>query len=253
MAKQAPTTIPPVEFKALLYGPPGTGKTTFIGSGVHDARSWPGIIIDTENGTSSIRSKVRRLEISDIKTSVPQEGMYDVVKITEWDQITEVYNEIAEVGHYKLVSLDTISEAAYLCLDDIVQEERRTNPKRANDKEVPELQDYNVSLTRMRKVVRYFNNLPGHVIFGCSAGVDIHPRTKMPRAQPGLQGKLVIEMPHLVTTVGYFDVIEGGDRRLWVSADEKFIAKDRSEDRVLDIELVNPTLPQILNLLEGVK
>lgn len=242
-----------VEFKALLYGPPGTGKTTFIGSGVADERCWPGIIIDTENGTSSIRSKVRRLGIADIKEADPVPGKYDVVKVTEWDQITEVYNEIAESGRYKLVALDTLSEAAYLCLDDIVQYERRTNPKRASDKEVPELQDYNVSLTRMRKVVRYFNNLPGHVIFGCSAGMDVHPRTKMPRAQPGLQGKLVMEMPHLVTTVGYFDVMDDGNRRLFCSADEKFIAKDRSEDRTLDIELINPTLPQILDLLEGAK
>lgn len=241
-----------VEFKALLYGPPGVGKTTFVGSAASDPRCWPGLVLDLENGVSAIRSKTRRIKIDEIGKIEPETGKFDSVRVTEWNQLSEVFNNLMDhEGHYKLICIDTISEAAYQCLSDVIELERDNNSKRA-DKEVPEIQDYHVSLIRMRKLLRYFLNLDAHVILTCAATVNINPRTKMPRAEPAMQGKLILEVPHLVNTVGYFDVGPDGERQLYLNADEKFIAKDRSEEHVLGDMLENPTLPDVLNRLEGV-
>lgn len=239
-----------VEFKALLYGPPGVGKTTFVGSGATDPRCWPGIVLDLENGVLSIRSKTRKIKLEDIGKVDPEPGKFDSVKITSWSQLGEAYNAIADAETpYKLVCIDTLSEASYLCLAEIIDDERSKSSKR-EDKDAPEIQDYNVSLIRMRKLLRYFVNLDAHVILTSSAVVNINPRTKLPRAEPGLQGKMILEAPHLVSTTGYFDVTADKDRILYLDADEKFIAKNRTEGDSLGSELINPTLPQVLDLIE---
>jgi hypothetical protein len=78
---------------------------------------------------------------------------------------------------------------------------------------------------------------------------------------PNLTGKLVNEVPGLVDIVAYLAVIEEADedqnpisfRSLLVQPTGRFMAKARDEDGRLGDAIDHPTLPIVMDLLEGKK
>lgn len=238
--------------KAMFYSPPGHGKTTLLGTAAGDPRLCPMLILEFEGGSRSISSKIRKLSLDQLGQK-PSIDKIDVVPIREWEDFNVAYDYLAENDHpYRSTSLDSLTEVNYLNMSEAlifaVREDKRHDP------DIPEQRDYLRSAGQMRKLVRFFRNLPIHVFFTASAQMLQDPLTREQKAWPALAGKLAFEIPGLMEIVGYLAVVEDDNessRWLFVQPSGRFEAKDRTEGGKLGEYIINPTLPHILDLIEG--
>lgn len=246
--------------KMLVYAPSGYGKTYFIGSAVGDKRWMPMVLADFEGGIRSIRSKCIVIDPDEFADTPPSTKEIIVVRIRKWAD----FNAIAEVldsdsNPYRTLAIDSLSELNYLNLQENVHLAVKND--RGHDPDVPERQDYLRSGTQMRKLIRFFRDLPTHTIFTAQAADKENPQTKRMMVAPNLTGKLVNEVPGLVDIVAYLAVIEDADedqnpisfRSLLVQPTGRFMAKARDEDGRLGEAIDYPTLPLVMDLLEGKK
>ena len=123
-----------------------------------------------------------------------------------------------------------------------------------HDPDIPEQRDYLRSAGQMRRLVRFFRDLPIHVFFTASAAWLQDPQTRENKLWPSLTGKLAFEIPGLVEIVGYLAIVENEDkteRWLFTQPSGRFEAKDRTEGGKLGEYIIEPTIPKILDLIEG--
>jgi hypothetical protein len=241
--------------KMIVFSPAGHGKTTLLGTGVGDDRISPMLLLDFEGGLKSIKSKFKRIDINDLGKVPCDINMAHAVKIREWEDFNIVYNFLADDDHdYKSVGIDSLSEVNYLNLTTIVGEAIDAND--AHDKDIAYRDDYMRSIAQMRRLIRFFRDLPLHVFF-TSAALEVEDaRTRKMQYRPALTGRLVMELPGLVDTIGYLAVVEekgeeDSFRSLCVQPTERYMAKDRSEGGILGDYLDRPNLPWMLDILLG--
>lgn len=249
----------PDPLKMLIYSPAGHGKTFFCGTVIDtysreaDMRIWPFLLIDFEGGKKSIKSKTRALEVHEVGRRRPKPGKIDVVRIRKWEDFDYIYAFLeSKRNWYRGVGLDSLSEMNYLNLQTVVEGRRPSKIKSATSS--PEQNDYGVSGAQMRKLIRFFRDLPIHTILTAGTMDVTDARTKRPQVRPSLVGKLANEIPGIVDTVGYLAIVEDGDetyRCLFVQPREGFMAKDRSEGGTLGDYVSDPTLPKVLDILYG--
>lgn len=247
--------------KLLIYSPPGHGKTSLLGTVVGDKRLSPMLLIDFEAGVQSIRSKCRLLKLEQLGTVKPDVKMIDVVKVKTWDDFDFVHAFLAKGEHgYMSVALDSVSEMNYMNLQEAIEDGKIKDVR--HDPDVAEQRDYLRSATQMRKLIRSFRDLDLHTIFTCGSQEAQDPNTKLMQIRPALTGKLALEVPGLVDVVGYLAVSESDpdkdgnvtvSRILLTQPTGKYMAKDRSEGGKLSPMLVNPSLVNILDIMEGVE
>lgn len=232
----------------LIYAPAGHGKTYFLGTGVNDERVSPMLLLDFEAGVESIRSKVREIPVDKIGAPIP--GKIDVVRIKRWEDLETVYKMLLDgvVEKYKSIALDSLSEMNYLNLSTIVENAMMVNARHMQD--VAEMTDYLRSAFMMRKLIRGFRDLPVHSFFTAGVQEVTDPITKAPSVVPALNGKMALEVPGLVTIVGYLG-LDGERRILLTQPTSRFIAKDRTEGGKLGAYVENPTIPKIFDLIYG--
>ncbi|MHA1302219.1 MAG: ATP-binding protein [Candidatus Heimdallarchaeaceae archaeon] len=246
--------------KLIVFGPTGHGKTTLLASAtkMKDQRLAPTLLLDFEAGVQSIESLVHKISLEDLanKKVKPSVDRVDVVKIKSWSDFDIVYEYLAtnEDNPYRSVALDSLSEMNYLNLTSIVETGVQTNPR--HDPDIAYQDDYLKSAAQMRKLIRYFRDLPMHVFFSAAVKQMTDPRTKQTQYWPSLIGQLALEIPGLLTIVGYLAVVtevkEGQEvqyRALFTQPTEGIIAKDRTEGGKLGGMVVEPTLPKILDLV----
>lgn len=241
----------PIKF--LVYAPPGHGKTTLLGTVVGDERISPMLLLEFEGGTRSIRSKVRKIEIAELGKIKPSVDVIDVVSIQDWDDFTTVYEFLSERDHdYLSIGLDSLSEMNYLNLTTAL--DTATKEDRKHDPDILEQRDYLRSSNQMKKLIRYFRDLPMHVFITASAQQSQDPRTKETKLGPSLTGKLAFEIPGLLEIVGYLAIVEldSGENQRWlfVQPTGRFEAKDRTEGGKLGEYVAEPTLSKIFDLIE---
>lgn len=236
--------------KMLFYSPAGHGKTTLLGTAIGDPRLCPMLFLDFEAGTKSIKSKIKKIDLDDLGEIEPEIGKAHKVRIKEWEDFNVIYNFLASEEHgYQSVAIDSLTEVNYLNLITIIGKEVNLGD---HDPDIAYQEDYLRSIAQMRKLIRFFRDLPMHVFFSAGASEFVDARTKKMQYRPGLTGKLTLELPGLVDTIGYLAVIDEEDetfRCLFVQPTEKFMAKDRSEGGVLGDEIEDPTLPGLLDTL----
>ena len=240
--------------KMLFYSPAGHGKTTLLGTAIGDPRLCPMLFVDFEAGTKSIKSKIKRIDLDQLGKITPEVGKAHAVRVKEWEDFNVVYNFLAndDTHGYQAVAIDSLTEVNYLNLTTIIGHEVEFGKE--HDPDIAYQEDYLRSIAQMRKLIRFFRDLPMHVFFTAGAMEFTDARTKKMQYRPGLTGKLVMELPGLVDTIGYLAVIDEDEetfRCLFVQPTEKFMAKDRSEGGVLGDEIDEPTLPDILDMLLG--
>lgn len=240
--------------KALIYSPAGHGKTVLLGTGAGDPRLSPMLIADFEGGVRSIASKIHLVKLAELGKAKPTLDKIDVVRIQSWNDFDDLYDFLdSDKNPYKSIGLDSLSEMNYLNLQTVVGQAATDNTR--HDPDVAQQQDYLRSQAQMRKLIRFFRDLNMHVIFAAGALEAREPRTKKYQFRPALVGQLVKEIPGLVDTLGYLAIVEEENgntyRALFVQPTERFMAKDRSEGGKLGEYIVNPTLPMILDILEG--
>jgi len=249
----SPSTVEEIyagyQMRLLVYAPPGHGKTTLFGTALGDERFDPILLLDFDAGTSSIISKCRQIEIDDLGS--PIEGKIDVINITTWEDFDRVYAFLLDhADAYRTVGIDSLSETNYLCLQHCqsLAVERAKSSNRVRDPDIPEQQDYQRDAILMRRLVRFFRDLGLHLV------MTAHRAEDGGKLSPLLVGRLREELPALVETVGYLglDEADGEVVRILITAPTlRFFAKDRSEGGKLGSEVVNPTLPKLLDMLQG--
>jgi hypothetical protein len=240
--------------KALWYSPPGHGKTTLLGTAVGDKRVSPMLLLEFEAGTRSIESKIRKIKLEELGAKKPTIDKIDVVSIQTWADFDIAYDFLLEGNHdYKSVGLDSLSEINWLNMSEALR--IAMTEDRKHDPDIPEQRDYLRSAGQIRKLVRFFRNLPLHVFFTSNAQWLQDPQTRDNKLWPSLTGKLAFEIPGLVEIVGYLAIVDEEDdktsRWLFVQPTGRFEAKDRTEGGKLGEYIVEPTIPKIFDLIEG--
>jgi len=255
--KRQPVTVTD-PLKMLVYAPSGHGKTYLAGTAVGDARLMPMVIADFEGGTRSIRSKTVIVPLEEFAEYVPTMDKIVVVRIKHWEDFDTLYEVVhSPENPYRTLVIDSLSELNYLILSEVVAVAVKSD--RGHDPDVPERQDYLRSSTQMRKLIRFFRDLDMNTIFTAQANEKENPQTKRMQAVPNLTGKLVYEVPGLVDIVAYLGVMDDADaegepitvRSLLVQPTGRFMAKARDEGGRLGDAVESPTLPKVLDLLDG--
>jgi hypothetical protein len=252
----------------MVYGPPGVGKTTLMGSGVNDDRIWPMLIMDYEGGTIAIDSLVNRVSLEDFIAGeiTPTSGKIDVIQPTSLADISKVYAYLGNKPNpYKALVIDSLSEINQLALMSATGNDKKATTTALTDVTMPQIKDYGNTATMLRTLVRALRNLSLHRFYVCGAKTGDNPATQLQQLMPALVGQLTLDIPAIVTVVGFLRVYEVVDeegkpvtdendkqmtvRVLHTEGTDRLVAKDRTERGKLGGEIENPTLTTVMDLL----
>jgi hypothetical protein len=182
--------------KTLVYGAAGTGKTSLI-SNMPTA-----LILSAESGLLSLQgSDLAYIEINSVS---------DLREAYKWLVGSQ------EAKHFESVALDSISEMAELSL---AQNLAVNKDGRAA---------YGSMGNEMTTVIRYFRDLPLHVLFiaKLDKGTDELGRITYSPGMPGQ--KLSQSLPYFFDEVLALRCTTTGERELLCQPDSLWLAKDRS-------------------------
>ena len=236
--------------KMMIYGNSGVGKTDLLGTAINDPRLRPVLWIDLEGGTRTIRSKCRYLK-STPELGKPEPGKIDVIRITQWRQMQEIYNFLFDARYqakrevYKSLCMDSLTEINYLCLRHA--QGLSTTPK--IDPTVPEQRDYLKASTMMKTMLRSLRDLEGLNVF-LSALPQLKAEdegSSLAYLKPSLIGKLADEAVAIVEFTGYLRTRNGSKREIIFQPEGRIIAKERSERNSWIGKIEDPTLTKILD------
>lgn len=229
----------------LVYGRPGVGKTVLAGTAEDDPRLCRVLVLDIEGGVLSISARGKNL---------------DVTRIRSMEDFADVYEYLYEGDHpYQCVVIDSLTEVQKLAMTEIMLAVADARPDR--DPDIASRQEWGKNIEQVRKLVRYFRDLPIHTVFTCLEQEIQDESTGDMFIRPSLPGKLAGEIGGFVDIVGRLSIrtrrdgeedeegtaqITGSSthRVLQVQPTGKVDAKDRSD--ALDPEYVDPTLSMIL-------
>jgi phage nucleotide-binding protein len=223
----------------LIYGEAGAGKTHLIGTAADDHRLRPVLIFDIEGGMVTLKDK------PDI----------DVISVRSIKEVEEKYNTLYhsiknEEIYYKTIGIDSLTELADLDMRSAMREAYNKNPETVHI-DVPSPREWGIVRNHIRLIVRAFRDLPCHVVFTASLGIDAK-ENQPPKYQPGFAGKLVREVPGFTDIVGYYRPrMIGGEitRTLQVQGTDRVVAKDRTG--ALGGSVTDPTLSMMWDIIEG--
>lgn len=215
----------------ILYGDPGVGKTVLSGSADEVEAMSPTLLIDVEGGTFSLRAFHPDVAI---------------VRVTSWQDMQTIYDELRRGTKYKTVILDSLTEIQKFSMQQIMLDVVKADSSR--DPEVPSVREWGKSGEQIRRLVRGFRDLEMNVIFTALVNQDRNPKTGKVTYRPSLPGKLAAEVPGYVDLVLYMykKEIEGEQHRcLLTAATDEYVCKDRSNN--LPPVMIEPTMEEIFN------
>lgn len=188
---------PDRKVKALIFGPPGHGKTHFLGTAALDERTKPIAILDFEGG------------VLDVLTGLPGEGKDWVhIPIRTWDDFNEAYERLRENEEgFKSCAIDSLSETHVFILMNLLDTTKDKREAKGDSPDLIQQGDYGIGLVQLRRLVRYFRDLPVHTFYTAHHKDDIDPREGITKTV-NLAGKAAIEIPGLMTVVGYLALSE---------------------------------------------
>lgn len=227
-------------YNILIYGDSGSGKTRLAGSADAVAGMRPVLVIDIEGGTETL------------KHTYPD---VDVVRVTTWKKMQEVYNELADGNSgYNTVILDSLTEIQKFSMYNIMEELTAKSPERSAD--VPSMREWGINLEQTRRLVRGFRDLDMHTVIVSLARHEKNEKTGVTSTQPSLSGKMAGEVAAFLDVVVFLYVkqIGAGDeqrnvRFLLSQKTETHIAKDRTNK--LPQVLEEPTMQKIHDYMRG--
>ncbi len=207
---------------ALIYGEGGTGKTTLAASIADVERFCPVLHLNIENGADSIASR----------------DNIDVVDIDTINELQAVFSELHAKSclDYRTIIVDNLTEAQAQGFEHILKTEKSRDfvgfdgASWANGA-------FNRSSEQMRKLVRYFRDLPVYTIF--VAWEKDYSDSGAPDIGPHFTKTFGKEAPGLVNDV-YRLSVKNGERILQTGRTDRASAKDRTG--LLPTVIKNPTM-----------
>jgi hypothetical protein len=227
----------------LFYGPYGAGKTLLAGSSDEVPEMRKVLFLDIEGGTFTLQHKF---------------GNTDVLRITNWNQMQGIYDELKAGLHteYQTIVVDSLTEAQVFNLDEVMRQLVALKPDRNED--IPDIREWQINQKQTKKFVRLFRDLPATVIMTALMKEEKDKQSSKVVRGPDLPGKLAGQIPALFDEVFYLYVkkmeLPGDEeprshRLLLTGATEDTRAKDRS-GRLPQV-IADPTMKIIWNLMLG--
>lgn len=216
----------------LIYGEGGTGKTTLAASATEVPELCPVLHLNIENGADSIKAN----------------GDITIVDIDSIKELQDVYNELHHTrgAGFRTCVVDNLTEAQSQGLDHILKIGR-------NDFDFVDFDGasfsngaWNRSSEQMRKLMRYFRDLPMFTTF--IAWERDYSETSKPDYGPHFTKTFGKEAPGLVNDC-YRLRVEGGKRILQTNRTDRVAAKDRT--RTLPAQIVEPTMKKVHDYWTG--
>lgn len=224
---------------ALIFGPPGHGKTHFLGTAALDERSAPIALLDFEGG------------VLDVLQGLPGEGSAWVhIPIHSWEDFNQAYERLRVNDEgFQSCGIDSLSETHIFAVMNILEEE---GGKR-QDPDAVQQQDWGKALIQLRRLVRYFRDLPMHSFYTAHHKDEVDAREGLVK-MVSLAGKAANEIPGLMTLVGYLALSQDeeghAERVLLLQNYAKIRTKVRTPWGVeAPDEIVDPTVSKVLDVL----
>lgn len=236
-----PETIDRLVF--CIYARNGQGKTTFGASGPKP------IIIDCEGGTPSVRKH------KDAKRFV----------VNTWRDIDIIYWYLKSGKHDRqTVVLDTVTALSALCMKFVLGDESSRDPTK--DPDMPTKREWGKVGELMKTVLMNFMGLDMHVVFLAQerkSFVD-EDSDELPEVYPSLSASSRELMTAHANLIGRMYtkrvVVKDGkkkkkrlEHRMLVAPHSLYLAKVNVEDHGLPDIIIDPTIPKIVNMMNGVK
>jgi hypothetical protein len=227
--------------KGLIYGPPKHGKTRLIGTAAHDERTAPHFCLDLEGG------------VEDVLETMPGYGT-DFIRhsVTSWDDLNEGYERLRVNDEgFKSGSVDSLSETHIFALMDLLED---GTPRREKNPDLIEQGDYGIALVQLRRFVRHLRDLPLHMFYTAHHKEDVDRKEGL-ITTVNLAGKAAIEIPGLMSVVGYLALSEdeeGKEERLLLLQNyaKIRIGVRAGWDVKVPDEIVNPDITKLLDALQ---
>lgn len=223
-----------IEFlKILIFGESGAGKTTFFGTAQDSELTNPAFLLDIEGGSTVLSDK----PLIDVRQSRKMLGEGSV-------------QEIADILHknpkyYKLYGLDSLTELREIDMHEVMLYQYNRKPE-TTDIHVPSPREWGKSGSRVKEVLRYLKDLPGHVVVTTLMSESKDERTGITKVEPMLPGQLKGQVPGFFDIVGYLRATtKNGEtiRTMQFKKTERVMAKDRT--KLLPDIVDEPTIPMI--------
>lgn len=212
-----------------LYAHPGEGKTVLAGT------SERALIMDCDSGGTLAAKQ--------------QGSTAHAVPVTDYDQLTEVYDHIRNDKHpYKWVWWDSLTLfQERVLIDDILVDAHAENPRQSED--VASQREYLINMNRIGKFIRMFADLPINFGVTCHVMISEDPSDGSVLYMPYVQGKgMPSKVSGYMNVVGYLGLKKNSSsRRLLTQRFGKFFAKDRFN--ALGKYVDDPTIPKLETLI----
>lgn len=168
--------------------------------------------------------------------------------VKTWADFNKGFDE-AQSGKYKSVGLDSLSETHIFALMNILD----TIGKTRDNPDLIQQGDYGIGLTQLRRLVRHLRDLPMHTFFTAHHKEEVD-RKEGQIVTVNLAGKAAIEIPGLMSCVGYLALSEDEDGKNQRVLLLKNYAKFRIGVRAawgteVPDEIVDPTVTSLLDAL----
>jgi phage nucleotide-binding protein len=216
------------KINALIYGEAGVGKTWLAGSAAEVPSMRNVLYLDAEAGQATLR------EHPDV----------EVLTTSRWQQYIDIYNALKAGGHsYKTVVLDSLSEIAEQCKDQVMVEMKLDPENEKRDEDVPSIREWGKLQVRLLRLIRLYRDLDMNVIFVAHAE-RVQLKTGRYKWMPMLNGKMQMKVPQIpdIVLFMYNQEVDGEQRRLMLTRQtDTAVAKVRGAD-----------MPQIIGAEETV-
>lgn len=219
----------------MVYGGSGVGKTLFTGTAATIEEMSPMLFIDAEDG--------------ELTLSALPDAKIDIVSLTEWKKLQQVYNDLHAGKHpYKTVAIDSGTEVQQLAMNDVLG----TTGRVLDVGITPEFKDWYKNTEQMRRMVRAFRDLPMNTVITALEMESEDPRTHRKMKRPAFSNKLSAQIPAFFDAVFYMYVKEvkgdvPNERKILTDKTDAAVAKCRIQGMPLVLD--NPTVPTIYKYL----